>query len=379
MPRLEPRLSQFGLAFAWLLDKDVPSTRLASLFGTTPANVRVIAFRTRHSAPEASPEDSALGCQPPPELAEELGVRTAPDEVVDTPLRARRLEQLRNEIDSAVIRYSSQYRFLGGVACLRGLAPWVGYAGDSRRIALAALLHQQIAWFLVHSGRCGSAAREATLARKLWRRAFHESRNREYGEYFIQAALIGSQAFLLARRPQEAWKTLEIARDAAESIRAPLGSDHFRQRGVALFQLREDDRAVGQFERSTVAMEKLNEAKNPAQLLMTGTRHTNLLGSVKCDRAQEILHIARHAFGDSSLEASMCMHWSAACGLFTDSPSQIQQAVALLDAHPNPAPQFGHQATIRKLLAVTPELGLDARLRQAWVRRSLYENAFRNR
>lgn len=379
MPRLEPRLSQFGPAFAWLLDKDVPSARVASLFQTTPGSVRVIAFRARHSADEANSEDSALGCQPPPELAEELGVRAAPDEVVRTPVRARKLEQLRNEIDSAVIRYSSQYRFLDGLACLRRLAPWVGYAGDSRRIALAALLHQQIAWFLVHSGRCRSAAREATVARNLGHRAFCESGQREYGEHFIQAALIGSQACVLARRPQEAWKTLEVARDAAESIRAPLGSDHFRQRGVALFQLREDDQAVGQFERSTVAMEKLNEAKNSAQLLMTGSRHLNLLGSVKCDRAQEILHIASQTFGDSSLEASMCTHWSAACGLSTDSPSQIQQAVELLDAHPGPAPQFGHQATIRKLLRVTPELGFDARLRKAWVRRALYENAFCDR
>ena len=184
---------------------------------------------------------------------------------------------------------------------------------------------------------------------------------------------------MLARRPQEAWKTLDVARDAAEAIRAPLGSDHFRQRGVALFQLREDDRAIGQFERSAEAMEKLNEAKNPVQLLMTGPRHINLLGSVQCDRAQEILHIARQTFGDSSLETSMCIHWSAACGLSTDSPSTMQQTVELLEGPPSPASQFGHQATIRKLLAVTPELGLDARLRQAWVRRALYENAFRDR
>src|SRR5260370_31497157 len=104
MPRLEPRLSQFGPAFAWLLDKDVPSTRVAILFGTTPANVRVIAFRARHSAPKASTEDSALDCQPPPELAEELGVRAAPDEVVCTPVGAKKLAWLRNEIEIAVSR-----------------------------------------------------------------------------------------------------------------------------------------------------------------------------------------------------------------------------------------------------------------------------------
>ena len=58
MSRLESPLSQFGPAFAWLLGKGVSSARLASLFGTTPANVRVIAFRARHRARETSAEDS---------------------------------------------------------------------------------------------------------------------------------------------------------------------------------------------------------------------------------------------------------------------------------------------------------------------------------
>jgi hypothetical protein len=379
MSQLEPRLSQFGPAFAWLLDKDVSSARIASLFETTSANVRVIAFRARHTEAEAGTDVSALGVPPPQELAGELGIRATQDHVVRTPVGARKLARIRNEIDRAVIRYSNEYRFLDGVASLRGLAPLIGYAGDSRRIALAALLHQHIAWFFVHAGRCDSAAREAALARNLWRRAFHESGKREYGEYFVRAALIGSHAWLLARRPRKALNTLEMVDSATESIRLPLGSDYFRQRGVALFQLREDDRAKHQFYLSTEAMKKLNEAKNPVQLLMTGSRHINLLGSVNCDRAQELLHIARQTFGDSSLEASMCMHWAASCGLSTDSPSAIQQAAELLDAHPGSAPQFGHQVTIRKLLSVASELGFDARLRQAWVRRALYENAFRDR
>jgi hypothetical protein len=379
MPHPELRISQFGPAFAWLLGRGVSSARLAGLFGTTPANVRVIAFRARHRAPEASAKESRLGLQPPSELAETMGVRAGPDDLVRTPVGTRKLDWLRNEIENAVILYSTQYLFLDGIKALRRLAPWIGYAGDSRRIALSALLHQHIAWFLVHSGHSGSAAREAALAQTLGRIAFHESHDREYAQRFIQAALIDSHACLLARRPQEAWHTLEVARETAESIGAPLGSDHFRQRGVALFQLREDERAIQQFERSAEAMEKLNEAKNPAQLLMTGSRHINLLGRLLCDPAQQIFAIARQTFGEASLEASMALHWAAACGLSTDSTSAMHEAVELLGAHRSPAPQFGHQSTIRKLLTVTPELGLDARLRRIWVRRALYENTSRER
>ena len=137
--------------------------------------------------------------------------------------------------------------------------------------------------------------------------------------------------------------------------------------------------AIQQFERSAEAMEKLNEAKNPAQLLMTGSRHINLLGRIECDRAHEIFAIARETFGETSLEASMTVNWAAACGLSTDSPSAIQEAAELLDTYPSPGPHFGHQSTIRTLLAATPELGLDARMRRIWVRRALYENTSRNR
>jgi hypothetical protein len=171
---------------------------------------------------------------------------------------------------------------------------------------------------------------------------------------------------------------LDLARDAAESIGGPLGSDHSRQRGVALLQLREDQQARKHFQRSAELMEKLNEATVPAQILMTGARHAGLL-ALDCDQGLDVLAVARRAFGEGSLEASMAVHWAAAASLSTDSSLAIRDAADLLNHHPKPPPQFGHQATIRKLLSITPELGFDARLRRIWVRRALYENAFRSR
>lgn len=277
MAGLELRLTQFGPALGWLLDKGVSSARLAALFATTPANIRVIAFRARHGTLPDQTSDSNLISGPTAEMREEIGIRPALDEVVRTPATKRRIEWLKNEIERTVERHSTRYTFLTGVRALRGLLPQVGYPGDLRRIALLALLHQHISWFLVHSGRCLSAAREARIACDLWRAAYHESGSKENGESFVQAALIGSHARLLSRRSREALQALDIARDASESIGAPLGSDHFRQRGVALFQLREDERAAKQFQTAAEKMEKMNEARVPAQLLMTGARHTCLL------------------------------------------------------------------------------------------------------
>jgi hypothetical protein len=378
MERLEPHVSQFGSAFAWLLEKGVSSARLATLFNTTPGNVRVAALRSRRGIPETPATLTPMGTTLATRLAIDLGVRTDPDEVVRTPARAHNLEILRNEIQECANEFSERYEFLGGARELRRLLPRIGFAGDARRIALRAWLHQKIAWFLVHSGRSGSAAEQSGIARDLWRVAHQERGSSGYIKGFVQAALIGSHALLLARRPHEAWDVLDLARDAADSIGDPLGSDHFRQRGVALLQLREDERARKHFEKSAELMEKLNEATVPAQILMTGARHAGLL-ALDCDLGRDVLASVHQAFGEHSLEASMAVHWAAAASLSTDSPSAVQDAADLLNQHAEPAPQFGHQATIRKLLSITPELGFDARLRRLWVRRALYENAFRSR
>ncbi len=381
MRRSEPKLSQFGPAFAWLLEKEVSSSRLASLFQTTPENIRLIAFRWKSGGtpPASSSKEFQLNDDPEPELADSLGIRPSPDEVVRTPAGKRKLDWLTSAIESTAAQHIQQYTYLEGHRALRGLLPQIGYASDARRIALSARLHQHAAWFLVHAGQCFSATEEARKAQDLWRRAYHESRYKEYAERFIQSALIGSNAWLLARRPDEALQTLELARSAAESIGAPRGSDHFRQRGVALFQRFDDDNARAAFRESAEAMERLNEATTPAQISMSGSRYTNLLGSLNWDGAAEVLALARRDFGPQSLEVSMALHWAVACGVSTDSSPAIQEATDLITAEPLPAPQFGHQLTIRKLLAITPELGFDARLRRFWARRTLYENAFRNR
>jgi hypothetical protein len=375
---MEPRLSQFGPSLAWLLSKDVSATRLGNLLGTTAENIRVIAFRERHDDAEDAHEESTLEQKPSFDLARKVGVRPNPDEVVRTAAKDRELESIENEIARVVASHIASYDYADGVRVLRKLLPRIGFAGDSRRIALAALLHQRISWFLVHSGRCESAATEARMARDLWRIAYHESSEREYAVGFVQSALIGSHALLLMRRPLEAWRILDIAGEAADAIHAPMGSDPFRQRGVALFQLREDDRAVVYFRKAADAMEKLNEATTPAQLAMTGARHISLIDT-SWDNAQGVLAVARNDFGDDSLEASMATHWTAASGLLTDSGAAIQGSLELLYSTARPSPQFGHQLTIRKLLLLTPDLGLDERLRRAWVRRTLYENAFRTR
>jgi hypothetical protein len=372
------KLSSFGGAIAWLLGKGVSSNRLAGIFGTTPENIRVIAHRARTASQHSGVPDDTLGSSLSIEVARNLGIRIGPDDVVRTPARTRELEFVRNKVEEVQQDAASQYRFAEGVRALRKMMPLIGYPSDARRIALAARIHQQIAWFLVHSGRCASASDEARMARDLWRAAHRESESPEYVAGFVEAALIGSHALLLTRQPKDAMAILDIAKDAAESIGAPLGSDHYRQRGVALLQLREDQRAAQNFEKAAAMMEELGEASTPEQILLTGARHRSLL-DVNCDQSESVLTAVQRGFGAPSLEASMALNWATATLLSTDSLSVNQRAIEGILSTPGPAAQFGHQVTIRKLLAITLELNLDTRLQRMWVRRALYENAFSRR
>jgi hypothetical protein len=365
------RLAQFGPAFAWLLDHGVASSRLASVFATSSQNVRVIASRSRRPSADVALEYAD-------EAARRL-VRSGPDFVVRTPARCRKLDALRHKIDDTVRLFATAYRFSEGIQALKQILPRIGYPQDSRRIALLANLHQQMAWFHVHLGRSESAAREAQQARGLWQAAHVESGSQEHVAEYVKAALIESQAWLLARRPENASRTLDIAQHAAESIGSGLGSDHYRQRGVALFQLRENEPAAEQFRRAAVAMDRMNEAEFPEQVSMTGARHIHLLGSPDVDGSEELSAVVLRRFGERSLEASMALHWAAACGLSTGSRAAERRTLDLLASRPVLSVQFGHQSTISSLLAVTPELGLDEKLRRMWIRRALYENAFRDR
>jgi hypothetical protein len=124
-------------------------------------------------------------------------------------------------------------------------------------------------------------------------------------------------------------------------------------------------------------MRRLGEGSSEAQIRMTGGRHTNLIGKPNWDGAMSVMEIVSDTFLPDSLEASMTRHWAAACGFLTDDGHIRQRAAELLQENQTTATRFGHQATISKLLSITPELGLPKGLQALWVRKSLYQNAFR--
>src|ERR1039458_3565543 len=173
--------------------------------------------------------------------------------------------------------------------------------------------------------------------------AAHADINRYIGEHSREPLGYAIRAAAL--------QILDLMRDASESIGAPLGSDYYRQRGIAFFQLgnKHDDEAKVSFAQSERQMRKLGEGESEAQVLMTGTRHINLLGKPDWDGALRVMEMVENIFPSDSLEASMPRHWAAACGLLTGDGRIRQRTRELLAVNQQTAARFGHQATVSKI------------------------------
>src|SRR5206468_9907579 len=113
----QPRLSQLGAAIAWLTDIGVSANRLAGSFGTTPAHIRVLAYRARHLPTEqlsstiihSDLDDEIYG-----RVHKPFQIRPHLDEVILTRKKQTALDWLEHEIQSRFLTYSRQYRFLDG-------------------------------------------------------------------------------------------------------------------------------------------------------------------------------------------------------------------------------------------------------------------------
>lgn len=373
------RLPALGSLFAWLLDHGVTSERIATLLHTTSGNVRVCASRGRLQAEPPQIEPSLIAEPVSGRERALLGIRLHHDYVLPSRTSTQHLDSLTEDLSRIIETHRSEYRFGEGIDAVRQLLSRVGYAAGASRIALKARIHEHLSWFHCQRGESESAIRHGLQSVALWRVAYQETARRAYADDFSRSVLPVSNACLLAGRPMAARRLLEVARDASACAGKPLGSDHFRQRGVAAFQLGEEDDSRQCFLQAACAMHDLGEAATAATPLMASDRHICLLTPINCDRMMEVREAAKRCFGSGSLEFSMSNNWTAASLLSTDSPSLLSTAMEMLEDNAELASRFGHQQTVTTLLKIAPALGLYPKLRRSYVRRALYENTARNK
>src|ERR1039457_4139424 len=306
--RLSPGQLEFRFVIDWLMGVGVSSPRLATLFGTSAENIRRLKYLApRQLEPALITFVPELDLVPSTAMHLGIGIRSHREILRRSDKPSPTLDWLRDQIDTLFASHQQQYRFLAGAKSLAQLKQRLGHMSDARRIALAAVLEQKISWFLVHSGFTRSAISHANLSLWLLQTAYYRLDRKQDVQEFIKSALIASHANLLAGRPVGALQVLDLMSDASQSIGAPIGSDYYRQRGVALFQLggKHDDEARKSFQQSEQQMRRLGEGSSEAQVLMTGIRHINLLGKPDWEGALRVMDTASSTFVPDSLEVSM--------------------------------------------------------------------------
>src|ERR1017187_5027343 len=316
---LTPDLLELRFIIDWLMSVGVSSPRLAGLFKTSRENIRRLKyFAARQLEPSLITFIPDLEMVPSTAMHGGVGIRSHLEILRRSEKPSSTFAWLEEQVEARFESHRKQYRYLDGASSHASLSLW------------------------------------------LLQTAYYRLSRQDDVREFIKSALIASQGNLLAGRPAASLPILDIIHDAAQTIGAPLGSDYYRQRGVALFQLgsRYDDETKKSFEQSEQQMRRLGEAGSEAQALMTGARHVNILGKPDWDGALKVLEIVQSTFSADSLEASMTRHWAAATAFLTDDNQIRQRATELLQDNQATAARFGHQATISKLLSMTPELGL---------------------
>src|ERR1039458_1886575 len=289
---LTPDLLELRFIIDWLMSVGVSSPRLAALFGTSPENIRRLKyFAVRQLEPSLITFVPDLEIVPSTAMHGGVGIRSHREILRRSEKPSPTLLWLEEQIQARFESHRQQYQFLEGARRLIQLQPQLGHMSGALRLALASILEQKISWFLVHSGFTRSAISHASLSLWLLQTAYYRLSRKDDVREFIKSTLIAAHANLLAARPAASLQILDLMRAASESIGAPLGSDYYRQRGVALFQLgsRYDDETKESFEQSEQQMRRLGEAGREAQPLVPATRHTNLLGKPDWDGALKVL------------------------------------------------------------------------------------------
>ena len=383
-----PRLSGFGPSIAFLLALGMPAKRLAEIFGTNLNYIYVLAHRGRiaRSQPVTPTEELHIKTDIDPsdddqllDAKKALSIRAEEDGVELTPRKATRLDWLESKMEEIISTGRNTYRFLPSSRSLQALKPHIGYSSESNRLRLAAKLYQHLAWFYSHSGFTSSSIAEATYSIGLYGIVYQNTGDKDALRELGGSCLIRSNSVLIQGYADVALRTLNLSRQATLAANVELNSEFFQQSGVALFQDREDSMAKRMFERATKTTPDSDVKNGTMTLKMASDRFLNLIAAPlpRFDDELVLLKEAKKVYGKDSLEAAMCVHWAAACGLCTDSPQAQLLALDLIEGNNRNAARFGHQATIAKLLPIALELPADKRAR--WVRFALYQNAYRSR
>jgi tetratricopeptide (TPR) repeat protein len=350
----------------------IPASRISNLLDESAANIRQISRRAQF------PKQRPLEIPAPPVREAQL------EEFWLYGKRRKALEALEWEVEDIFNHYASAYQFEEGADVLMGLLELVSAPTNPRRVRLRARIHHHIAWFKVQQGKAKSAFDHGQFSMWLSRQAYKDSWDILDLNRYVETALIVSMAAHLSAEGQDrseahALFVLWLAKEAAETAKNPRGSEHFRQRGSAYFHLGYEDEARANFLKAIQKAREKGEARDENHALMIGNRFLNLLGKTpNWDGAQELLSKVSDTFGKHSLEYAINVNYASAAGFLTNDSTNKQEVLKLLLSNASLIEPFGRQATVLRLLSITPDLKLAPAEQSRWIKQVLRANALRN-
>jgi len=362
------KISRLPEVVDWLVRGGISLRRIADVTDTTHANARAILSRHRRS------RRHGVTRRPAEQSVEQS--RSRPARRMSDVRRADHCESLQAALRRVVRSAWCGHDFHWGIQELTLLGQYLGYYSQPELVHIAAERQFHLSAFNVHLGRTESAARHAHHAQSQYRRLIDKG-DRLRGLRGISAAKeLIAHALLLEHRPFAALEALVEVESLSRQHGLTLGAEFHRKRGVALLQISRPERDREAARMFRAATEAPHSVDTPLERRMSGERHQNLLNQ-SFDDSAELLRDAVAHYGEGSLQHSMCLHWSAAIALATDSDDLNQYALDSLANARSVVSQFGHQATIHFLLSRTHGFGVPQRFRKEWVRLALYSNAFR--
>jgi hypothetical protein len=385
----QPTLAGLDRVIAWLADHGLATKDLVRMFRTNPNHIRQLVSRGRHPQRKEplSPRWVALlheaGPFVPlsPEDRRALGIRPEPDSVELDQRRLDRLSDLEQEVESLVADRWKLVRFGSGAARIREVLARIRYPNHHRRVRVKAQLHQLLCEISIHSGQSATSLKEGIKSLHLSRIAYSDSGSDDDLIQIARTARLLSQAHLLRNDPEQALPYLWIHEGACSAAGVPVSPEHYHQMAGVAFQFANsgcDDFARKMYAEAMLAM--ADTADHGAQvkkheIVDIGSRQRNLLAG-DWGAAQQLHHYMMGALAPDDIHRSISVNWTVACAYQTDDTRVHQEADRLLVDHRDDSLGFGHQSTVAKLLALTPEL--PRRIRPAYARMVLYQNALRD-
>ena len=378
----ETKTSALGPALCWLHDHGVAAADIACIFSLQDNHVRLLVHRSRtrqHSFPHPANTISDLLDRPAQLWKANASIRAGADIGLLSGKGRKRLADLSDALEVEISSSRSRTNLQEGLNNLATIRPLIGYPSNTERIRLLGRFHQQRAWIYTHMGLSTSAFEEARASINLYQTAHREKENKEDLKRISQSCLIASNACLLSQDPAASMKLLNLADEASLVFSDKDLADHHRQRGVALFQLSSGNDAIAKkyFLAAAEALSESHEPQTKASVAIAGDRHISMLGKQDWNLASHVYELSLKTYTQDSLQVCMTAVSLAACGLGIDSPSLHEQSMRILMATSASAQTFGHQKT--KLMLLSKTLELPKKLRQSWVRWSLYANFFRDK